>query len=69
MKPILSKATLIIVVQVIVLVILFLGPFTLPSYGQVVAFWTDDAGNWSKSANWSSCVPDACPVVPNIGFP
>ena len=67
MKAILSKAMLIIVGQVIGLVILFIGPFSIPSHGQVVAYWTGGDGNWSNSANWSTCPPDACPVVPNNG--
>ncbi len=47
--------------QVIGLVILFFGPFSIPSRGQVVAFWTDGNGNWSNSANWSTL------TVPNNG--
>ncbi len=65
MKPILSKAIMINVVQVIGFVILFIGPFSIPCHGQVVALWTDGNGNWSNGANWSSCAPAACPVVPN----
>jgi hypothetical protein len=45
--------------QVIGLVILFIGFFSIPSPGQVVATWTDSSGNWSNSANWSTLtVPD-----------
>ena len=47
--------------QVIGLVILFIGPFSIPSSGQVVATWIDSSGNWSNSANWSTL------TVPNNG--
>ena len=53
--------------QVIGLVILFIGPFSIPSNGQVVADLDHSSGNWSNSANWSTCPPAACPVVPNNG--
>jgi hypothetical protein len=31
-----------------------MGPLSVSSYGQVVAAWTADSGNWSNSANWST---------------
>ena len=47
--------------EVIGLVILFGGPFSIPSQGQVVATWTDTSGNYSNAANWSTL------TVPNNG--
>jgi hypothetical protein len=47
--------------QVIGLVILFIGPFSIPSSDQVAATWTDSSGTWNNSANWSIL------TVPNNG--
>jgi len=49
--------------QVVTFLILFLGFQCIQaSAQQVVATWTDTAGNWSSAANWSTN-----PVVPNNG--
>lgn len=48
--------------RIAVLLIFLLGFQTLPTFGQVVATWTDASGNWSNALNWSSN-----PAVPNNG--